>query len=151
MKAPSSRRLLIGLAGLLLGLIGAYTFWPRFAWSEEEIATLRSLWLGSLPPLSPDPSNRYGDDPRAAALGQQLFFDTRLSSNGQVSCATCHVPALGFQDGKPLGEGVGQTSRRTMPLAGVAYSPWLFWDGRKPWDRWRAPSSMAAIAPSMPI
>jgi cytochrome c peroxidase len=59
------------------------------------------------------------------------FFDTRFSSNGQVACATCHLPELGFQDGKPLSEGVGVTNRRAMPIAGTAYSPWLFWDGRK--------------------
>jgi cytochrome c peroxidase len=68
---------------------------------------------------------------RAAALGRRLFFDSRFSANGRVSCATCHQPELGFQDGVALGRGVGTTSRRTMPVAGSAYSPFLFWDGRK--------------------
>src|SRR5690606_15553813 len=90
-----------------------------------------SLSIKSLPPLPPDPSNRYGDDPRAAALGHQLFFDTRLSANGKVSCATCHDPGRDFQDGLPLAVGVGTNTRRTMPIAGTAYSPWMFWDGRK--------------------
>ena len=36
-----------------------------------------------------------------------------------------------FQDGTPLANGVGVTNRRTMTLIGTAYSPWLFWDGRK--------------------
>ena len=67
----------------------------------------------------------------AAQLGHRLFFDKRLSLNGQVACATCHNPALEFQDGIPLGKGVGTTDRRTMPVAGTAYSPYLFWDGRK--------------------
>lgn len=127
------RPILIFLAVAILvgGSIAAYALWPRPAWNEDEILTLRSLWLGSLPPLAPDPSNRYGDDPSAAALGEKLFFDTRFSSNGQVACATCHLPELDFQDGKRLSEGVGVTDRRAMPLAGVAYSPWLFWDGRK--------------------
>ncbi|HWQ14833.1 MAG TPA: cytochrome c peroxidase [Roseiflexaceae bacterium] len=109
----------------------AYVLWPRPAWTPAEVATLRGLSLASLPPLPPDPSNRYGDDARAAALGQRLFFDTRLSVNGQVACATCHLPAQQFQDGTALGQGVGTTNRRTMPIAGTAYSPWLFWDGRK--------------------
>jgi cytochrome c peroxidase len=99
-------------------------------WSDEERETLRSLSLASLDPLPPDPSNRYADDPRAAALGEALFFDARLSGNGRVSCATCHVPTKDFQDGKPLGEGVGTATRRTMPVAGTAHAPWLFWDGR---------------------
>ena len=37
-------------------------------WSPNDIATLQSLWLGSLEPLPPDPSNEVGDDPRAIAL-----------------------------------------------------------------------------------
>ena len=85
-------------------------------WSAEERATLRSLSLSSLAPLAKDPSNKYADDSAAAALGRALFFDPRLSSNGKVSCATCHVPAQDFQDGTPLGRGVGTTSRRTMPV-----------------------------------
>jgi cytochrome c peroxidase len=111
--------------------ISAYLLWPRPTWSEDEIAALHSLWIGSLPSLAPDPSNRYGDDPAAAALGERIFFDTRFSSNGQVACATCHLPQMDFQDGKPLSQGVGMTNRRAMPLAGSAYSPWFFWDGRK--------------------
>ncbi len=103
---------------------------PRSTWSSSERATLRSLSLASLGPLPADPSNRYADDPRAAALGEQLFFDTRLSSNGKVACATCHVPDKAFQDGTALGKGVGITGRRTMPVAGTAHSAWFFWDGR---------------------
>ncbi|HSU93945.1 MAG TPA: cytochrome c peroxidase [Gemmatimonadaceae bacterium] len=100
------------------------------SWSPKERTLLRSLSLGSLAPLAPDPSNRYADDSSAARLGQRLFFDTRLSSNGNVSCATCHVPEKNFQDGKPLGVGVATGGRRTMPVAGTAHSPWFFWDGR---------------------
>ena len=99
-------------------------------WSKAERAMLRSLSLASLTALEPDPSNRYADDSAAVALGHELFFDTRLSANGKVSCATCHVASAEFQDSKPLAEGVGITARRTMPIAGTAHSPWLFWDGR---------------------
>jgi cytochrome c peroxidase len=99
-------------------------------WTTKEKALLRSMSLASLEPLAADPSNKYGDDPRAARLGRELFFDTRLSGNGKVSCASCHVPAQDFQDGKPLASGVGTTTRRTMPVAGTAHSPWQFWDGR---------------------
>src|SRR5512143_1165608 len=100
-------------------------------WTADEKDLLRGLWIGSLKPLRPDPSNRYADDERAAKLGQQLFFDTRFSSNGKVACATCHQPDQLFQDGLPLSHGVGTTTRRAMTIVGTAYSPWLFWDGRK--------------------
>ena len=99
-------------------------------WTEQERQRIASLSLSSLPSLPPDPSNAVADDPAAAALGRDLFFDTRLSANGEVACASCHLPDRQFQDGTPLGRGIGETSRRTMPIAGTAYSPWLFWDGR---------------------
>jgi len=100
-------------------------------WSLTETKLIASLSLSTLPPLPPDPSNAVGDDPAAAALGRALFFDTRLSGNGKVACATCHLPDRQFQDGAPLATGMGRTNRRTMPIAGTAYGPWLFWDGRK--------------------
>jgi cytochrome c peroxidase len=116
--------------GLAAFLWACSSFGPP-AWSQAELTQLRSLWIGSLPPLPADPSNKYADDPRAAALGQKLFFDKRFSSNGQVACATCHLPEKSFQDGIPLAQGVGTTDRRTMTIIGTAYSPWFFWDGRK--------------------
>jgi cytochrome c peroxidase len=124
------------LANLLiwLGLAALFVSCSSFAqteWGEEELTQLRSLWIGSLPPLPPDPSNKYADDPRAAAFGQKLFFDKRFSSNGQVACATCHLTDKFFQDGIPLAHGIGTTDRRTMTIIGTAYSPWFFWDGRK--------------------
>ena len=100
-------------------------------WSPEQKTMLASLSLASLGPVPADPSNRVADNPAAQAFGKQLFFDKRLSSNGQVACATCHLPQLGFVDTTPLAHGVGTTGRRTMPIAGTAYSPWMFWDGRK--------------------
>jgi cytochrome c peroxidase len=94
---------------------------------QEAVA----LSVQSLETLPPDPSNRWADDREASALGHRLFFDARLSGNGRVSCASCHDPRRDFQDGIPLGKGVGTAERRTMPIAGTAYSPYLFWDGRK--------------------
>jgi len=101
------------------------------ALSEEEKAVVASLSLDALPPLPADPTNRVADDRRAAAFGATLFFDTDFSANGAVSCGTCHQIDRQFQDDLPLAKGIGTTDRRTMPLAGVAWSPWQFWDGRK--------------------
>jgi len=100
-------------------------------WSPAQLAELRSLSLSELGPLPADPTNRVADDPRAARLGERLFFDTRLSSDGKVACGTCHQPDKNFQDGTALARGVGVTARRTMPVAATSHSPFLFWDGRK--------------------
>jgi cytochrome c peroxidase len=98
---------------------------------EAEKATVASMSLAALPPLPPDPTNRYADQPGPAAFGATLFFEQRLSRDGNVACATCHHSDRQFQDGLPFGRGAGETTRRTMPLAGVAYGPWFFWDGRR--------------------
>ena len=119
------------IAALVTIAVALSSCTARQEWSAEEKEAIRALWIGSLPPLPPDPSNRVADDPRAVALGQELFFDTRFSANGQVACATCHMPEKMFQDGKPLGQGIGTTNRKTMTIVGTAYSPWQFWDGRK--------------------
>ncbi len=100
-------------------------------WSTEDRAVLASLSLKRLAPLPADASNAVERLPAAIALGQRLFNDARLSGNGAVSCASCHDPQKQFQDGLPVGRGVGTGSRRAMPIVGAGYSPWLFWDGRK--------------------
>ncbi|MGB3716772.1 MAG: cytochrome c peroxidase [Candidatus Promineifilaceae bacterium] len=100
-------------------------------WSQGEIATLRSLWLGALQPLTPDPSNAVGDHPDAVGFGHKLFFDARFSGNGEVSCATCHQPDLNFTDGLPLAEAIGTTARGTPTIVGTSHGPWFFWDGRR--------------------
>jgi cytochrome c peroxidase len=103
----------------------------RAGWTSAQFDELRSMSLASLEHLPPDPTNRVADEPRAADLGKRLFFDTRLSANGSVACGTCHQPDRDFQDGIALGRGVGVTTKRTMPIAATARSPFLFWDGRK--------------------
>jgi cytochrome c peroxidase len=100
-------------------------------WSADERQILKSLWLGSLPEAAPDPSNAVAANSAAADFGHRLFFDTRLSQNGEVACATCHIPELAFTDGRKMAQGIGQTRRNAPTIIGAAYSPWLFWDGRK--------------------
>lgn len=99
---------------------------PEF--SPQERA--RILRHSPLPPLPPDETNAVADDPAAARLGQALFFEPRLSSNGKVSCATCHDPQRSFADGRPLAQGLGVGRRHTPALWNLAYNRWFFWDGR---------------------
>lgn len=122
---------LIFLFPLLPGTVTTVTASGRDRWTRAELDEIRSLSLAALEPLPRDPTNQVADDPVAADLGRRLFHDTRLSSNGRVACSTCHQPERGLQDGIALGIGVGTASRRTMPLAGMARAPFLFWDGRK--------------------
>jgi cytochrome c peroxidase len=100
-------------------------------WSKDEMAVLASLSLKRLPPVPVDPSNAVEQLPAAIDLGRRLFGDARFSATGAVSCASCHDPQKQFQDGLPVGRGVGTGSRRSMPIVGAGYSTWLFWDGRK--------------------
>jgi cytochrome c peroxidase len=99
-------------------------------YTEKEISLLRSLWVGSLPSLPKDPSNNVADNPLAVQLGKKLFSDTRFSANSKISCATCHKAEIAFSDNKPLAEGIGISTRRNMPIIGLAYFKWFFWDGR---------------------
>lgn len=97
-------------------------------WSEDEAALL--VALAPLPELPEDPTNAWADDPEAAAFGHQLFYDSRLSGPGTVSCATCHDPALGFSDGEALSFGTGPTTRHSPSLWNVGNHRWFNWDGR---------------------
>src|SRR5690349_9645091 len=121
----TARRFLTLSALLLLSAIMCFAGQRNDRWTAAQIGELRKLSIGGLDTLAPDPTNRVADDPAAATLGHELFFEPRLSSNGKVSCASCHQPDRDFQDGTPLAHGVGTTNRRTMPIAGTAYSPFL--------------------------
>ncbi|HYD97270.1 MAG TPA: cytochrome c peroxidase [Noviherbaspirillum sp.] len=124
----------VGLLGAALAATAAAATFGLASidgWSADEITLLASIRLQELPPAPPDTSNAYEASPAAASLGRQIFFDRRFSGNGSVSCASCHEPDRQFQDGKPLGQGMGTGARRTMPVVGAGYSPFLFWDGRK--------------------
>lgn len=67
-----------------------------------------------------------------AQLGRRLFYDARLSSTGQVSCASCHKQAHAFSDPAPVSTGVDAlTGTRNAPaLVNLAWGATFFWDGR---------------------
>jgi len=124
---------LIGLGATVYAGMLAWEWRPAAAptWTPEEIAEIRSLMLASLPPLPDDPSNAVANDPAAARFGHALFFDTGLSDTGTVACITCHQPDRNFTDGRPKGVAIGSTRRNTPSVVGTAYSPWMYWDGRR--------------------
>lgn len=98
---------------------------------RADVMQLRSQELtAAMVPASP--TNAHADDPAAAALGQRLFFDKRLSVDATIACASCHSPDHGFSDPRPFSVGVrGQTGgRHAMPITAVAFQPFALWDGR---------------------
>ncbi len=105
-------------AAAILGLVA----W----WSLRDTA-----WQWDLPTDIPPPSIP-ADNPMHRAkveLGRWLFYDTRLSGNETMSCATCHVQALAFTDGRPRSIGsTGEVHQRSsMSLVNVAYASRLTW------------------------
>jgi cytochrome c peroxidase len=72
--------------------------------------------------------------PEKVRLGRWLFYDTRLSADGTISCATCHRPEHAFSEPTPVSTGIrGRKGRRkSPPIVNVAFPvfPFWFWDGR---------------------
>ena len=133
--AGSGAALALLLAALLLcGFARDESRGPATArgqWTADELGVISSLRLDKLPPAPRDPSNDFDGNPAASVLGKRLFSDPRFSRNQQVSCASCHSPDKQFQDGLPVGQGVGTGTRRSMPVVGTGHNAWMFWDGRK--------------------
>lgn len=134
----SSNQVVLGDSSLLSGIPGSglltaeqVTEWLSDAKNHEPLEV-------SLPPgLDAGRANIYipEDNPITRAkieLGRQLYFDKRLSSDGTVSCASCHDPELGWGAETQFGVGVqGQTGGRNSPLSfNRILSRAQFWDGR---------------------
>ncbi|UCE32647.1 MAG: hypothetical protein JSW68_07105 [Burkholderiales bacterium] len=81
------------------------------------------------PPRRPDPANRVSGQSRAIALGCRLFFESRLSSTGTISCASCHRPERGWTDGRERATALGAHDRNTQTLWNLAWQRWFGWDG----------------------
>lgn len=116
---------------------------PRFALISS--LALAGLSLACQPPadferlggltaddLPPSPTNAWADDPEAAVLGQALFFDTRMSADGEVGCVTCHDPDHAFADPEQfsMGSFARLGGRHAPSLMNVAFNEFTLWDGR---------------------
>ncbi|MBY0439849.1 MAG: hypothetical protein K2W80_16830, partial [Burkholderiales bacterium] len=126
------RLLLAALAGLLAGsaLMAAASAMPaaRTTFTPDEVAQI--LQHGPWPPRqAPDASNRVAASARAAAFGQRLFFDTRLSSSGTISCASCHVPEFQWTDRRATATGLGEAERNTPTVVNARFNRWFGWAG----------------------
>ncbi len=88
-----------------------------------------------IPPLGlesvPWPANNpYSKE--KAELGRLLYFDKRLSSDGTISCDSCHNLPCGYSDCRAISVGIKHQSgtRHSPTIINTAYAKLLFWDGR---------------------
>ena len=104
-----------------------------FACTSTELFTEneRKIILRMLQEENPkaESSNQYTENSAVQNFGESLFFDTRLSREDSLSCASCHDPELGWADGKQFSEGRSTTPRHAPSLWGTASYRWYNWDG----------------------
>ena len=99
-----------------------------FGWTHRAYKSI--LKMSPMPSAPVDSTNRVSGSTQAAALGELLFFDTSLSANGQVACATCHDSKRSFTDGQRVSVALGTGSRNAPTIIDSAHQRWLTWDGR---------------------
>lgn len=80
------------------------------------------------------PPPQYPDNPlteEKVELGKKLFFDSRLSGDYNVSCASCHLPQYAFSDtvAKSFGFHNRAGERNSPSLVNITYKPYMFKDG----------------------
>jgi len=89
----------------------------------------------TVPAHFPNPVYNFSNNPVTIdgfELGRRLFYDTRLSLDNTVSCASCHRQGAAFSDaGFPLSQGVGGVfgDRNSIALQNLAWNPAFMWDG----------------------
>src|SRR5579884_220270 len=102
---------------------------PAFLLTAAEPQHPVAVPLGLAPIVWPK-DNPYSAE--KVELGRLLYFDKRLSGDGTVSCASCHVPQHAFAEPATVSTGIrGQLGKRNSPtILNRAYSLAQFWDGR---------------------
>jgi cytochrome c peroxidase len=123
--------LLLFIAGLLIATRGVpnrlqtLTI-PRTPSTELTAALVRVLDDQAIAPLVAPPV----DNQALVILGKSLFFETALSGNRDLSCATCHHPLLNTTDNSPLAVGPNGFAGVNVPsLFGLESAETLHWDG----------------------
>lgn len=110
------------LAAVALGLAAPAAFAQSQDHSREDFRRPLSIPF-------PDEAPYH---PQIATLGKMLFFDPRLSSAQNMSCATCHNPSFGWE--APVDLAIGASNeplpRHAQTVANLAWSEHFFWDGR---------------------
>ncbi|RFO97654.1 tryptophan tryptophylquinone biosynthesis enzyme MauG [Rhodoferax lacus] len=115
------------IAITLLASLGLHTAQAEVTFKAGD-PSLAEFLLGAVP----HPADNQPTTARVE-LGQKLFFDPRMSGDGNMSCATCHNPAMGWSDGLPTARGVKSSvlGRASPTIFNTAYNGIQMWDGRK--------------------
>jgi cytochrome c peroxidase len=118
-----------GLVAAALLAAGVGVVRARLA-ADHALSEMKAQYVR--PRGSPPAPEDNQSTPARVALGRQLFFDTRLSGSGAMSCATCHAPDSDWQDGvaTAIGRDGRILGRRTPTLLNAAWGFSFFWDGR---------------------
>lgn len=114
-------------AARLRGLYGR----PPAEWPAPDVdSTVEWVELGLLPEPPHPTDNPFSKE--KAELGKLLFFDPRLSQGGQMACASCHDPDLGWADGRTTSFGLNRQplTRNAPTVLNAAFQKQFFWDGR---------------------
>ncbi len=121
-------RLVISLA--CAGLFAGYAHAEDSDYIARAGHASLQVWL--LPATPPYPEGNK-PTPARVQLGKMLYFDPRLSGDGNMSCATCHNPLFGWSDGLPTAKGVKSKvlGRASPTIINTAYNSIQMWDGRK--------------------
>lgn len=117
---------------LTIGVIAIITAVSAWHWRTADDPVFDAAAASGLPPIRL-PADVVLDRSRVE-LGRKLFFDRRLSFNGTMSCAMCHVPEEGFtSNASRTAVGIeGRSLKRNAPsLLNVAWQSTLFHDGRE--------------------
>lgn len=84
-------------------------------WHRPSTAAITPALPPNFPALVYDVAKNQPDE-ATFELGRALFYDPRLSSDGTVSCGSCHQQSRAFSDGQALAIGVaGRRSARNSP------------------------------------
>ena len=115
-------------AGLVASILVLVSVPPRTVASAQDAPSDPYAYLPAWLPRPVVPADNALTVEKVE-LGRRLFYDTRLSITGGMSCATCHQQDKAFTDGRPVAVGAtGQPHpRNTMTLTNVAYLPVLTW------------------------
>jgi cytochrome c peroxidase len=124
----NSLLIITGIAGVLSCLSATVVRRPRATYAPTPLALSYPNYFGNrvfIPAGNPVTVE-------GVELGRRLFYETRLSANNRIACATCHRQEYAFTDGKPFSAGVDGTltKRNSMTLANLAWVRTFFWDGR---------------------